>query len=217
VSGGDGNLASGPYSMVPGGYYNTASGNYSSASNFHTTASSFAQTTLGAYNALKGGESTNSWVTTDPLFVVGNGTNASTLSTALMILKNGNVGIGTTAPSEKLEVSGNIKATGRIIASVGTDSDALSSLTVSFASANMIRATGASGACGTLNFTDVAAGGSYTVTIPNATATCTAVQLNGSSTDVKLPSGYTGGDAASGVVYTAIYDGTTLWVSYVPF
>ncbi len=82
----------------------------------------------------------------------------------------------------------------------------------------MIRATAAAAACGTLNFTNTATGGSFTVTIPNATATCTTIQWNGSATNVKLPSGYgSGGATVSGVVYTAISDGTTLWVSYVPF
>jgi hypothetical protein len=93
----------------------------------------------------------------------------------------------------------------------------LSAITVDFTNINMIRATGAAAACGTLNFTNVTAGGSYTVTIPNANASCTTIQLNGAGTNVKLPSGYTGGVAAAGLVYTAVYDGTTLWVSYVPF
>ncbi len=129
---------------------------------------------------------------------------------------SGNVGIGMTAV-EKLDVAGNIKASGRMIAGVTTDADALSAVTVDFSASNMIRATAASGACGTLDFTNVAAGGSFTVTIPNATTTCSTIHLNGATTNVKLPSGYTGGVALAGVVYTAIYDGTTLWVSYVPF
>lgn len=138
-------------------------------------------------------------------------------TTRLSILGTGNVGVGTSLPTEKLEVNGNIKASGRVVASVSTDADALTAITADFTNTNMVRATGAAAACGTLDFTNVAAGGSFTVTIPNATATCTTIQLNGSGTGVKLPSGYSGGDAVSGVVYTAIYDGTTLWVSYVPF
>ena len=142
---------------------------------------------------------------------------AGACTSRMFIQMGGNVGIGTTLPTETLEVNGNIKASGRVVASVSTDADALTAITADFTNTNMIRATGAAAACGTLNFTNVAAGGSFTVTIPNATATCTTIQLNGSGTGVKLPSGYSGGDAVSGVVYTAIYDGTTLWVSYVPF
>ena len=114
--------------------------------------------------------------------------------------------------------SGNVTVAGRMVASAFTDADALSAVTLNFRNTNMIRATAASGACGSLDFTNVGAGGSYTVTIPNATATCTSILMDGSATNVKLPSGYgAGGVACAGVVYTAIYDGTTLWVSYVPF
>jgi hypothetical protein len=66
------------------------------------------QTSLGQYNALKGGESNASFVVTDPLFVVGNGTAAGATSNALMVLKNGNVGLGVTAPITKLQVAGVI-------------------------------------------------------------------------------------------------------------
>jgi hypothetical protein len=130
----------------------------------------------------------------------------------------GSIGIGTLIPTQKLDVVGNITASGKIVGGTTTDADALSAITVDFTNYNMIRATGASGACGTLNFTNVTAGGSYTLTIPNATATCTTIQMNGSTANVKLPSGYaSGGQTVAGVIYSAVYDGTTLWVSFVPF
>ena len=137
----------------------------------------------------------------------------------MRITSAGRVGIGTTSPSTDvmLDVNGNMKATGRIYSGATTDTDALSNISLSFTSANLIRATGASAACGTLNFTNVLAGQSVSVTIPNATTTCSTIQLSGSTANVKLPSGYTGGAAVTGVVYTALYDGTTLWVSWVPF
>ncbi|MEK7356507.1 MAG: hypothetical protein AAB250_08660, partial [Bdellovibrionota bacterium] len=116
-----------------------------------------------------------------------------------------------------VQVTGNLAVSGRMVSSVVTDADALSALTVDFASANMIRATGATAACGTLNITNTNSGGSFTVTILNANATCSTIQWNGSTSNVKLPSGYAGGVAVTGVVYTFIDDGATLWVSSVPF
>jgi hypothetical protein len=138
IAGGDGNMASGYASFATGqsnsatGYYsfvggggNTASGDNSFAMGNGTTASGFdsftanrgtvagslAQTTFGTYNAAITGDAEN-WVSTDPLFVIGNGSSYGSRSNAMTILKNGSVGIGTTNPSEKLEVAGNVKMTG---------------------------------------------------------------------------------------------------------
>jgi hypothetical protein len=138
-------------------------------------------------------------------------------SERMRITNTGDVGIGTTTPTEKLEVNGNIRAVGSITGQVETDSDTLATLTLDFANTNIVRATGAAAACGTLDVTNVTAGGTYTATILNATATCTTIHLNGSATNVKLPAGYTGGESVSGVVYTFLYDGLTLWMTYVPY
>ncbi|MBX3034753.1 MAG: DUF1566 domain-containing protein [Bdellovibrionaceae bacterium] len=75
-----------------------------------TTASSFVQTTLGRYNKLKGSENATAWSATDPLLVVGNGQTNLALSNALMILKNGNMGVGVDNPAVKLDVAGTIRA-----------------------------------------------------------------------------------------------------------
>lgn len=110
------NIASGSYSTAFG-FNNTASGDTSFSSGYQNTASGYRSTTmgqssiasgsfsfalgqgvtsetasqisLGHYNTSVSGN-TNSIVATDRLFVIGNGTNGSTLSDALVMLKNGN-------------------------------------------------------------------------------------------------------------------------------
>jgi hypothetical protein len=65
----------------------------------------------------------NNWGRTDLRFILNSSTNANDygLSDTRMIIKNdGDVGIGTSSPSEKLDVSGNIKASGSITASTLT-------------------------------------------------------------------------------------------------
>lgn len=111
VAMGAGNSATGTNSFAVG-YYGTASGNYSRTIGVYSTAESYQQISLGSYNLPTGTENPSSWVTTDPLFVVGNGTGSgASRSNALMILKNGNVriGVGTAAPVESLEVAGGVK------------------------------------------------------------------------------------------------------------
>ncbi|MDB2657933.1 hypothetical protein N9Y73_01580, partial [Flavobacteriaceae bacterium] len=65
----------------------------------------------------------NNWGRTDLRFILSSYTNANDygLSDTKMIIENdGDVGIGTTSPSEKLDVSGNIKASGSITAATLT-------------------------------------------------------------------------------------------------
>ncbi len=71
---------------------------------------SFREFSLGSYNTNGAGNLT-AWVTTDRLLSIGNGMDNLNRSNAMVILKNGNIGIGFDAPTEKLEVNGNVKAT----------------------------------------------------------------------------------------------------------
>jgi hypothetical protein len=77
------------------------------------TANSFLEMAIGQYNVITGlpAYSATTWVGTDPLFVVGNGASAAATANALTVLKNGNVGIGKSAPTYLLDVNGAANAT----------------------------------------------------------------------------------------------------------
>lgn len=115
-----------------------------------------------------------------------------------------------------------VKINGSLATGSAVDATALSgTVTPNFTAANMIRSVQAGLCSGTVDFrTDnsggIVEGGSYTFTLVNATSLCN-ITFNGSATNLKIPSDYVAGTTVSGVVYTAIYDGLTLWVSYVPF
>jgi hypothetical protein len=88
----------------------TASGAFSAACGRFVTAQSYHSFVLGAYN-VTGTYNATTWVATDPLFVIGNGTSAISESNAVTVLKNGNTGIGTISPVYKLDVNGAVNAT----------------------------------------------------------------------------------------------------------
>jgi hypothetical protein len=81
------NIASGSYSLTLGAG-TTASAYFSTASGVYTTASAYDSFVMGTYNI--GGGNPTTWVATDPLFEVGNGT-ATKPSDALLVDKSGNV------------------------------------------------------------------------------------------------------------------------------
>jgi hypothetical protein len=123
VSVGDNNAASGASSSAFG-YYNAASGSrsvamgsnniasgaQSTALGFSNTAQSFGETVLGI-NAVAGSGNATAFTSTDRLFAIGNGSSVSNRSNALTILKNGNTGIGTATPTNRLQVIGSSLST----------------------------------------------------------------------------------------------------------
>ncbi len=114
---GGGNTASGNYSVALGDY-NTASGPNALATGLLTTASGYNSASLGEATAAQsydsvaigryniGGGTANSWVSTDSLFEIGIGSSAGSRANALTVLKNGNIGIGTSSPLSKLSIQG---------------------------------------------------------------------------------------------------------------
>ena len=116
VGGGEFNGATGSFSAVSGGRNNLASGQMSSIPGGQGLfARSFGETALGIFNIDYTPASSTAFNASDRLFVIGNGTSLSSTSNALTILKNGNVGIGNVNPSEKVDVTGNLKFSGALM------------------------------------------------------------------------------------------------------
>lgn len=94
VSGGRDNVAKGGSSVVAGGFGNMANGDLSVvAGGDRDTAYSYGEWVGGLYSTIYTPSSVGSWVGTDRLFVVGNGTSTITRSNALTILKDGHLEI----------------------------------------------------------------------------------------------------------------------------
>ncbi len=90
------------------GYNTTASSSYSTAMGLDIQSNGFASTVLGVYNDTIVASQTAINDST-PLFIVGNGDNSSTRSNAMVVRKDGKIGMGTNTPTENLELSGAIK------------------------------------------------------------------------------------------------------------
>ena len=86
------------------GYQAETRADKSIAMGYGVWSNAYASTVLGTFNELVTGSPT-AFLPLNPLLEVGNGTSPTNRSTALMILKNGNVGIGTTNPVERLHIA----------------------------------------------------------------------------------------------------------------
>lgn len=99
------NIASGLSSMAVG-QNNIASGDLSVAMGSSVTATAFGEVGIGQYNTAGGGTAT-SWVATDNIFTIGNGS-STTNSNAFQVKKNGNTTIaGTLSVGDAINVNGN--------------------------------------------------------------------------------------------------------------
>lgn len=85
--------ASGQGSMAFGNS-NTSSGNWATASGYNTVAQAYSSFVIGLWNLNPGTYNTTSVVSTDPVFVIGNGTSPTTRSNSITVLKDGKMLIG---------------------------------------------------------------------------------------------------------------------------
>ena len=112
---GSSNTATGPWSVAMN-RGNSVPGTYATALGYSNIAQSYASTVVGRYNLISG--SASSWVNTDPLFVIGNGSGNSSRSNAFSVRKdghtviNGKVSIGGDSTSYDLVVIGTAAKTG---------------------------------------------------------------------------------------------------------
>jgi hypothetical protein len=218
-----GNLtnATGQYSLA-GGVFANADGNISTSIGNGTSAPSYVETVIGSYN-VTGGETAGSWVATDPLFVIGNGTGSGAKSTAVTVLKNGKVGIGASSPGAPLQVSTtNIATSGTVYGMEITPTYNQASGTAANTDLLINRTETAVGS-GAQNLIDAQVGGSSKFSVDNA-GNVTAVgniTFNGASGTANVGTGSgstvnvgTGGGVTSVNVNTAgsgntIIGGTT--------
>ena len=83
----------------------TARGKASKSFGTSTIARSYGEVVVGYNNDTTASINTDTWVDTDPIFIVGNGISAR--HNALTVLKNGNVGVNMTNPIYNLQVMGD--------------------------------------------------------------------------------------------------------------
>lgn len=81
-----------------------ATGRYATALGAFATARSYNSFVVGRFNDTIITSNTESWVDSDPLFIIGNGSAHDTRKNAMTVLKNGNVGINIAAPDAVLHV-----------------------------------------------------------------------------------------------------------------
>ncbi len=91
------------------GYRTVASGDFSISMGYRTVAKSLSSLVIGQYNDTTCSATGNeNWESTDPLFIIGNGTSSSR-SNAITVLKNGRMGLqSVTNPTYALELPDNI-------------------------------------------------------------------------------------------------------------
>ncbi len=106
IASGEFSTSMGRYSSALGNYTtamgsSTAVGNYSVAIGESVTANSLNSISLGRHNDTIVSVS-YSWIPTEPLLIIGNGTGTTDKRNALVILKNGNTGLGINSPNAPL-------------------------------------------------------------------------------------------------------------------
>ena len=89
IASGWASTASGSISSASG-VHSTASGDFSTASGIDITSRAYACVSIGKFNDSIASSNTTTWVSTDPIFIIGNGAASSSRSNAYVFYKNGN-------------------------------------------------------------------------------------------------------------------------------
>src|SRR4030095_11451175 len=103
---GNSSIASGEYSISMNDH-TIASGHISASLGYNTISKSYACMAIGRYNDTTNMNNPTTWVTADPVFVIGNGSANNSRSNAMTVLKNGNIGIGTNNPAFPFHIVNN--------------------------------------------------------------------------------------------------------------
>lgn len=92
------NTISSGNSSIAHGYFAFAQGDYSASIGYETRSLGYAGTVIGMNNNPILASPQTSFTPLTPLLIIGNGNSPATRSNAMVVLKNGNVGIGSDAP-----------------------------------------------------------------------------------------------------------------------
>jgi hypothetical protein len=90
------------------GFSSIASGNLSTAFGYSTIAKGYSAFVIGMFNDSILTTNQTNIESTSPLFIIGNGDGSMSRTNAMVVLKNGNTGIGISNPAFKLDVNGSI-------------------------------------------------------------------------------------------------------------
>jgi hypothetical protein len=90
---------------IASGYRSHSIGSYSISAGFQTETLPYASVAIGRYNDNTIGSS-SSWIDTDPVFMVGNGSDNATRKNVFAILKNGKTAINANNPTAALTIKG---------------------------------------------------------------------------------------------------------------
>ncbi len=172
---------------------------------------------IGRYNV--GGGTSDNWISTEPLFEIGNGTGDGSRANAMTVLKNGSVGLGISTPTARLQIAAGTSQTAPIKLTAGTLLSAAQSGTIEYDGTELyftngtntrrtIASTGAPGYYDTVNTVANAAGN--IALYPNTGAGSVIVSATTASTNsstgaliVKGGLGVAGNIFSSGTIITS--------------
>jgi hypothetical protein len=111
-SSGYGNNAEG-YASTAFGQENYSYGDFSYTAGTNNFALTYGETVIGTFATMQEG-SNNTFSSSDRAFAIGIGQNTQQRANALVVMKSGNTGIGTSSPDNLLDISGNTTSTANV-------------------------------------------------------------------------------------------------------